>query len=205
MNLHSQTQALKAQTAQGISLARSGLVQDDLKIYGIPLENLRTTATGQPLGATAGTPAGAFGITYGTHGTASPLVVGEAASGNTKTDKARFQFPLPPEYVSGETVTLRVRCKEAVGAATVSTTIDAEVYENDKDGAPAGSPTDLCATAAQDVTDTIGNKDFTVTPTGLVAGDMLDVELTGVTTDTGGTVGTVLTITSVEMLLDIKG
>jgi hypothetical protein len=205
MNLYEQTQALKAQTAQGVSLARSGLVQDDAKIYGIPLENLRTTATGQPLGSAAGTPAGAFGITYGTHGTASPVVVGEAASGDVTTDKARFQFPLPPEYVSGESVTLRVRCKEGVGAATVSTSIDAEVFENDKDGVPAGSPTDLCATAAQDVTPTIGNKDFVITPTGLVAGDMLDIELTGVTTDTGGTVGTVLTITSVELLLDIKG
>lgn len=205
MNLYEQTQALKAQTAQGISLARSGIVQEDAKIYGIPLDWLRTTITGQPLGATAGTPAGAFGITYGTHGTASPLVVGEAASGNSKTDKARFLFPLPPEYVSGETVTVRVRCKEAVGVATVSTSIDCEAYESNKDGVPGGSPTDLCETAAQDVTNAYGNKDFVITPTDLVAGDMLDIELTGVTNDTGGTVGTVLTISSVELLLDIKG
>lgn len=202
MNVYDQTQALKAQTAQGISLARSGLVQDDLKIYGIPLESLRTTITGQPLGATAGTPAGAFGITYGTHGSAAPLVVGEAASGNTKTDKARFSYPLPPEYVSGESVILRVRCKEAIGAATVSTSIDCECYETDKDG---GVGSDICATAAQDVTTSYGNKDFTITPTDLVAGDMLDIELTGVTTDTGGTVGTILTMSSIELLLDIKG
>lgn len=205
MNLNSLYKKLKNNVASGISFLRSALVQEDARIYGIPLENLRTTITGQPLGATAGTPAGAFGITYGTHGTASPLVVGEAASGNSKTDKARFQYPLPPEYVDGESVTVRVRCKEAVGAATVATSIDCECYENNKDGVPAGSPTDLCETAAQDVTTSYANKDFTITPTGLVVGDMLDIELTGVTNDTGATVGTVLTISSIEVLLDIKG
>lgn len=184
------------------SVARADLGQDDLAPYGLDLETWRVTATGAMLGAAAGTPAGAFGLTYGTHGTNSPLIVGEAASGNVKTNKMRRQFTLPPEYVAGQTVTLRVRAIEAVGAATVSTTIDAEVFEADLAG---GISADLCTTAAIDVTDTIGNKDFTITPTGLAAGDVLDIELTGVTTDTGGTVGTVLTISDVRLLLDIKG
>jgi hypothetical protein len=202
MNLYDQTKQLQEQTAAGFSAARSGLVQDDLKKYGIPLNLLAVTATGALLGATAGTPSGALGLTMGTHGTGSPTVVGEAASGNTKTDKARFTFALPPEYVDGESVTVRVRAKEAVGAATVSTTIDVECYKSDKEG---GIGSDICATAAQDVTTSFANADFVITPTGLVAGDVLDIELTGVTTDTGGTVGTILTIGSVEVLCDIKG
>jgi hypothetical protein len=159
-------------------------------------------ASGALLGATAGTPSGAFGLTAGTHATAPPVLVGEAASGNTKTNKARMTFALPVEYVAGETVTLRVVAKEAVGAATVSTTIDAVVVSNDDDGTVSA---DLCATSAIDVTTSVGNKDFTITPTTLTPGMQLDIELTGVTTDTGGTVGTVLTIYRVELLLDVQG
>ncbi len=131
--------------------------------------------------------------------------MGEAASGNSKTDKMRLQFTLPPEYVAAETVTLRIAAKETVGAATVSTSVDAEVYVTDKVGGLEGSPTDICATAAQDVTTVVGDKDFTITATSLAPGDTLDIEITGVTNDTGATVGTILAIYSVLLLLDVKG
>lgn len=187
------------------SVVRSDLVQDDLAVYGLDLQSWRTTATMQPLGTTAGTPAGAFGITAGTHGTAAPVIASQAASGASVTNSCRRQFTLPPEYVAGQTVTLRVRAIETVGAAQVSTTIDAEVFEANKDGGLGGSPTDLCATNALDVTTDAGNKDFTITPTGLAPGDVLDIELTGVVNDTGGTTGTVLQLTDIALLLDIKG
>jgi len=202
MNLNDHTNILKEQAAGGFAAARSGLVQDDAKPYVLELDTWKVTGTGAALGATAGTPSGAFGLTVGAFATNSPKIAGEAASGNTKTNKMRRQYTLPPEYVAGETVTLRVRCKETVGAATVSTSIDAAVYKCDKE---AGIGSDLCATALQDVTTSFGNKDFDITSAGLAAGDVLDIELTGVTTDTGGTVGTILNITNTEMLLDIKG
>lgn len=196
---------LTMRTSVAGSITRENLVQDDLAVYRLGLETWKTTATGQPLGAAAGTPSGAFGITYGTHGTAAPQIVAEAASGASVTNKMRRTFTLPPEYVSGQTITLRVKAKETVGAATVSTTIDAEVYEVAAEAGLGGSPTDLCATAAIDVTTTVGNKDFTITPTNLVAGDELDIELTGVSNDTGATVGTILAIYDVSLLIDIKG
>lgn len=184
------------------SISRGSLVQQDGVIYTKSLGGLQATGTGAALGATAGTPSGALGLTVGTFGTNTPKVVGEAASGNSKTDKARFQFVLPAEYVSGQGIAVRVRCKEAVGAATVATSIDCECYKSDN---AAGLGSDLCSTAAQDVTPTIGNKDFTITPTSLAAGDTLDIQLTGVTNDTGGTVGTILEIDQVAMLLSVKG
>lgn len=193
---------LRTTAINGVSLPRSGLITDEAKPYILLLDTWRVTGTGALLGASAGTPAGAFGITYGTLGTASPKIVSEAASGNTKTNKMRRSFPLPPEYVSGQPITVRVRAKEEVGAATVSTTVDVKVYKTDKE---AGIGSDICATDAIDVTTAVGNKDFTVTPTGLVAGDVLDIEVTGVVTDTGGTVGTVLAVYDVAVLLDIKG
>lgn len=202
MNLNTLLKKLKEQAANGLSVARSGIVQDDLKPYVLPLESWRVTATGSLLGATAGTPSGAFGLTMGTFGTNSPKIAGEAASGASKTNKMRRTFALPAEYVAGESVTLRVRCKETVGAATVSTTIDASVYKSDKE---AGIGSDLCATNAQDVTTSFANKDFDITPTGLVPGDLLDIEINVVTNDTGGTVGTIVNITDTELLLDVKG
>lgn len=201
MNLNDLCNRLATQGANGMSVPRSGIVQDDAKEYPVTLESLRVTGTGAVLGTAAGTPSGAFGMTVGTFGTNSPKVVGEAAAGNSKTNRCRFLFPLPPEYVAGESVAVRVRCKEAVGVATVATSIDCECYEADKD---AGVSADLCATAAQDVTNVAGNKDFTITTSNLGPGDVLDVQLTGVTNDTGGNVGTVLTITNVALLLDVK-
>ena len=187
------------------AVARSNLTQDDLAVYGLDLETWRVTGTGALLGASAGTPSGAFGLTYGTHGTNAPQIVSQAASGASITNKMRRTFTLPPEYVAGQTVTLRVKAKETVGASTVGATIDAKVFEVAAEAGLGGSPTDLCATAAIAVTTTVGNKDFTITPTNLVPGDPLDIELTGVVNDTGGSVGTIMAIYDVSLLLDIKG
>lgn len=183
------------------SVARSQLTQDDLQPYVIPLAAMQATGTGAQLGSSAGTPSGALGLTIGTHGSASPKLVGEAASGNSKTNKCRFQFPLPPEYVSGETITLRVRGK-MTGDVQVAQTVDATCYKHDE---AAGVGSDLCATAAQSLTTSAANYDFTITPTGLAAGDTLDIELTTVANDTGGTANKLAEIYRVALLLDIKG
>ncbi|MBS0206635.1 MAG: hypothetical protein JSS49_27475 [Planctomycetes bacterium] len=183
-------------------MARSGLVEETGKPYVLGLDSWKVTGTGAALGATAGTPSGAFGLTVGTFGTNSPKIAGEAASGASKTNKMRRQFALPVEYVGGGNITVRVKAQETVGAATVSTTIDMSVYKVDK---AAGIGADLCATNAQDVTTAAANADFSVTPTGLVAGDVLDIEVNVVTNDTGGTVGTIVNIFDTEILLDVQG
>ena len=183
------------------AVPRTQLTQDDLQPYVIPLSRFQAPGTGAQLGSSAGTPSGALGLTIGTHGTATPKLVGEAASGNSKSNSGRVQFALPAEYVSGETITLRVRCK-ITGNVQVAQTIDALVYKSD-DAAGVGS--DLCATAAQSVTSSAANYDFTITPTGLAAGDTLDVLITAAANDTGGTANKLIEIYRVAMLLDIKG
>ncbi|MBS0207228.1 MAG: hypothetical protein JSS49_30495 [Planctomycetes bacterium] len=202
MNLNSLYKKLKTNVASGISFLRTALVIDLAKSYVVMLDRMRVTGTGAALGTAAGTPAGALGLTVGTFATNSPKLIGEAASNNSKTDKCRFLFPLPVEYVAAGAVTVRIRCKETVGAATVATSIDCECYKSDKE---AGIGTDLCTTAAQDVTTEFGNKDFVITPAGLAPGDLLDIQLTAVTNDTGGAVGTIINITNVELLLDVQG
>lgn len=185
------------------SVDRSGLTEDALASYMVPLGDLKTTGTMQPLGAAAGTPSGACGITAGTYGSATPKVVGEAANNNSKTDYCRFQFALPPEYVDGGDVKLIVA--GAVGAAmAVAATVDVQAFLSDGGGGVDG--TDLCATAAQSINSTdFAAKTFTITSTGLVKGDVLDIQLTLVANDTGGTANDVAIIGSLGMALDIKG
>ncbi|HEY4263391.1 MAG TPA: hypothetical protein VGM98_24725 [Schlesneria sp.] len=202
MNLYKMMQGLKAQAANGISVARSGILLETAKPYVLALTSWLVTGTGAGLGTAAGTPAGAFGLTVGTFGTNSPKIVGEAASGNSKTNKMRRLYSLPVEYKAGGNITVRVKCQEAVGAAQISTTVDMSVYKADK---AAGIGSDICAANAQDVTVSAANCDFSITPTGLVAGDVLDIEINIVTNDTGGSHGTIATIYDTEILLDVQG
>lgn len=202
MNLNGLLKGLKAQAANGLSMARSGLVPDLAKPYVLALTSWLVTGTGAGLGAAAGTPAGAFGLTVGVFGTNSPKILGEAASGASKTNKMRCLFALPVEYKAGGNITVRVKCQETVAAAQVATTVDLSAYKCDK---AAGIGADLCATNAQDVTVVAANADFSLTPTGLVPGDVLDIEINIVTNDTGGAHGTIAAIFDTEILLDVQG
>jgi len=183
------------------SVTRSQLTEDALQLCTVPLTDAKETATLVPLGAAAGTPAGAFGLTPGAHGTNSPVVIGEAASGNVKTDKLRFLFPLPPEYVDAGDVKVRIHAK--LGALlTATSTIDVECYEANGE---AGISADICATAAQTLTAAYADYDFVITATALVKGDLLDIEITGVANDTGGTVNNLIYVGKIQLLLDVKG
>ena len=180
--------------------ARSGLTTDAATAYNIPLSRMGLSTTLAMLGASAG--AGYFGMTPGTFGSAAPKLIGEAASGNTKTDTCRFLFALPAEYVAAGTITVRVKARMN-NTLTVGGSIDVTgCYKTD--GA-AGIGSDLCTTTLQALTTSFANYDFTITPTGLAAGDLLDIQLTGIATDTGGATGYLIEIGAVEILLDVKG
>ncbi len=191
----------KAEPPITTPLARTYIAQQDDQPYNIPLSDMRVTGTLAVLGNSAGTPSGAFGITPGSHGTNSPKLIGEAANANSKTNKCRFFFGLPAEYVANQSVTVRVHAR-ITGNVAVSQTIDVTAY---KSNGEAGVSADLCATAAQTLTSSFADYDFVITSTGLAAGDMLDIELTGVADDTGGTANKLIEIGSVEVLLDVKG
>ena len=117
----------------------------------------------------------------------------------TAASYARTIFTLPPEYLSGGTITLRMYCDTVAGAASV----DAEIYQQSKTST-AVTGGDLVTTAAQAVTGTFGAKDFTVTPTSRVAGDSFDIRIAVIGT-TSVTASTIVRITNIEMLLQIKG
>jgi hypothetical protein len=183
------------------SMARSSLVQQDLQPYPIPNEAwyLFDSTIHAPLGATA-LSADDLIYTLGTLGTTAPTITGTDFGGSSATQKARVRVTLPVEYVAGETITLRASAGTLTTVADTSSTIDFNVYRQ------AAPTVDICATAAQSINAlAVANKDFTLTPTNCVPGDVLDILMTYAGVDAGN-LGVILpTIAGVTLLLDIKG
>lgn len=163
----------------------------DLRVHDAPATNLPGTAANDDLG-----------FVTGTIGTAAPSVQSGDGKATTIARYARFQFALPPEYVAGESVVLKMTAKTSTVSDTTST-LDAVIYEVSKAGA-AGS--DLCATAAQSINSaTAAEKSYTVTATGLSPGDVLDVRIHVAIED--GATGTpvVATISDIRFTLGCRG
>ena len=182
--------------------ARSNLIQDPNAVFAIPLVDLRVwDALATNLPATGGTDD--LGLYGGTFASASPKIsTGDVKAGGC-TRYARFQFQLPVEYEAGMSVTLRLHAGMTTTVADTSATVDVECYKSDGE---AGVGSDLCATAAQSINSlTDADKDFTITPTGLSAGDVLDIRLTVAVVDSATGTAVIADIGAIEMLVDIKG
>jgi hypothetical protein len=186
-------------TLTGAVVTRANLVQQDLTLHPILLRDLRVWDAVTTLApATAGNDD--LAITTGTFLSAAPVVQGSDAKASTKTQYTRFAYALPDNYVSGETVTLRINAGMITTISDGTATVDVECP---KTSAPTS---DLCATAAQTINSLVAaNKDFTITPTALVAGDILDVRITIAVTDSATQTAVIGQINSITFLLDIKG
>lgn len=162
-------------------------------VQRLSLQDFKLPATLLQLAASPGS--SILGLTSGTHGSASPVLTGNGANNNSKSDSARILVSLSPFYTAGATVTLRVRCKISAAAATAQT-IDALVFKSDL---AAGVSSDLCTTSAQTITTSYANYDFTIDPTTLSPADTLDVLITALSNDTGGSGTCTITISNVEL------
>lgn len=139
-------------------------------------------------------------IITGTPGTDAPTLQGVDFGGTTTDEAAACELVIPEDYAPGGTLTLRVRAAMLTTVSDGTATVDVNVWKPDGDGA-VGS--DLCATAAQSINSlTLANKDFTITPTGLVAGDKLMVKLSFAGSDTGNVGVMIPEIQSVTLLYD---
>ena len=171
--------------------------------YPVPLINMRTWDAREIV-----LPAAAanddMGLITGAFGTDVATLQSIDFKTAASDEKCGFYFALPPEYVAGGGVTLRLRAGMITtisddGAAAV--TVDVECSESDREGA-AGA--DICATAAQNMNVLVhADKDFTITPTALSPGDLVDVVLTFAGTDTATGTAVIAEISQVEFLLDV--
>jgi hypothetical protein len=144
----------------------------------------------------------------GTHGTNAPSLQTDNFAMNDAATAyyARGEIQLPAEYVAAQSVELRIHAGMLTTVADQSPgcTVDVEVYKTDEDGTSTG---DLCADAAVSNNMnslTFADIDFTITPTTLSPGDLLDVRLT-VTGDDNATATVVKgCIGSVQLLCDVR-
>jgi len=169
--------------------------QGTQKIYDV-LDRLRG-ADGAALALSE--TAGDFFLNIGTN---QFLVDGEAAINETEASVGWFTFTLPADYVAGGEINIRAAAGIVIAgdAVLTSATIDFSAYKQAADGT-VGS--DLVTTTATAITATFGNKDFVVTPTGLVAGDVLVVKMTtSVVEEAAGTGAANSRISRLQVLCD---
>lgn len=183
------------------SLARSELATET-KVYPVPLTELRVwDARATNLPATAANDD--MGLVTGTFGTDSPTLQGVDFGGATSDEMGAFQFRLPPEYVAGGSVVVRLRAGMLTTVPDTSATVDVACHKTSRSGA-VGS--DLCATAAQGIESlTLADKNFTITSAGLSPGDLLDIRLAFAGTDLTDAGVMVPVIGQVELVLEVKG
>lgn len=176
------------------SVAQAGYgvcVSDILQTTGIPIVPAET--------------AGQFNLAYSP---ANALrIQGEITDNETEVSEGNFQFRLPADYVDGGTITVRIPAAliKTAAAANNGSTLDLECFVSDGAGTISA---DICATAAATFAadDTWYNKDFTITPTGLVSGDLLNFVITASVVDSEAGGGTLrLNMEAPEILLDVKG
>jgi hypothetical protein len=190
--------------AASAAIARSKLAQDDLKAYQVPLIGARVwdaVATNLP-GTSANDD---LGIEEGTWGT-NPLYItsGDVKAGGC-TRYALFEIPLPAEYVDGQTVQIRVTAGMQTTVSDGAAEVDLEVYES-TGASSTGISADLCATAATSFKNlTAADKDFTITATDLVAGDMLLARLKMAITDAATGTAVIGNVYRIQLLCDVKG
>lgn len=140
----------------------------------------------------------------GTFGTAPPLIqAGDLKAAGATTRYARFSFTLPECYDEGETVTLILSAGMKTTIADTSCTVDVECYRHDK---ISGISADLCATASQSINSlTFADKSFTITPTSLEKGDVLDIRIAIACNDAATATAVTPTIANIDFAIDIKG
>lgn len=185
---------------------RSEQEQEQLVVCPFPLTDLCVwNARQTPLpGTSVADDLGLYGGTWGTN--AIRVMTYDVKTVGATTLYAAGRFALPIEYDAGEGVVMRFSAGMVGAIADTSCTLDLETYLIDGVGGLDGSPTDLCATAAQSINSlTFANKDFTITSSGLVPGDELEFRIAVAVNDGAGGVSVQAAIATIQRLLDIRG
>lgn len=112
-------------------------------------------------------------------------------------------FPLPANYVAAQTVVIRLHAGMKTNVADVSATIDLEAFKSDEE---EGIGADINATDAIDFNSlTMADRDFTITPATLSAGDLLLVRIAMAINDAATGTAVIGILGSAKLLCDTKG
>lgn len=184
------------------ALPRSELAQLAEAIFPIPLTDFKVWDSMAALPTAAASDD--LGLVYGTYGT-SPVNLRTIDFKNTNTTAyARALVRLPAEYQAAETVKIVIDAGAVTTVASSSLTCDVEAWEVDSDNTLGAA--DLCATAAQSINNlTFATKSYTITSSGLVAGDTLDIRITIAGVDSATGTAVIGAIVKVALTCDIQG
>ena len=147
-------------------------------------------------------------IEDGTFGTDTPSIQsGDIMALGAKTRRTRMLIRVPENYTDGKPLTLRLRAGMKTTIAGTSATIDAECYLSNKEALIHATQTgDMCTTTAIDINSlTLADRDFTLTPTYVIAGDLLDVRITMSITDASEVTAVIGVLGSVQLVCTAKG
>lgn len=193
-----------SQVASIPDIKREQLAQSQLLPYVVPLTDMRVhdaIQTNLP-GTAASDDLGIIGTAFGT---ASPVLqAGDLKAAGPTTRYARFLTRLPAEYAdSGETIQVVIHAGMVTTVADTSCTVGLQCYKSDQE---AGIGSDLVVEAAQDINSlTHADITFTITPTGLVAGDVLDLRIAIACNDAATGTAVIPQIGNVELRCDVRG
>jgi len=191
-----------SQIAASAAIERSKLAGEQLK-DNIPLELVRVWDAFQTsLPTTAASDD--LGLIPGTWATDAIVIQTSDAKNTTVTQRARFTYRLPHNYVSGQLISAVAWAGMKTTVANGTATIDFEAYKKNDSTGLAGS--DLVSTSATTINSlTAADKAFTIDPTGLSAGDELDIRVTIAITDSGTATAVIGRIMKLYMLPTVKG
>lgn len=198
------TGAIKANsTAISKQTRATILVQEDLALFPVLMTDLRIWDSFHTLLGATPTSDDDLALVGGTFGTAPPLIQTGDVKTVTKTRYARFLAVVPECYVAGETFNLVMSAGIITTVADGSCTLDLVAYRLDKD---SGISADLCSTAAQSINSlTFADKSFTIAPSTLTPGDILDCRIVIASVDTATATAVIPTVASIDIACDIKG
>lgn len=183
-------------------IARAALAQET-GVYRIRPDELRL-GTGAPMSISVVASTHRLVLSgYGSSG--GVIIMGNAANNNTRTDTSLFYFRLPPEYVAGGTVTVRI-CQtyyEQGGNAPETKTLTIDAREISPGGSAVGG--NLYAGGDQTLTDTGTDYDLTISPTDLAPGDMIQIYFRTAISESGAGGDNTVVIGGIEMRINVKG
>jgi hypothetical protein len=126
--------------------------------------------------------------------------------GSAQTRYARFSVTLPPNYVAGQTVKIRVKGGMVTTVADTTATVDVNCYLNDEDNTVSS---DICTTTATSINSLIATPtttDFVITASSLSPGDVLDVQVAvAINDDNNGASVVIGCISQMALLCDTQG
>ena len=170
----------------------------DMRVFDNPAALLPAAGATDDLGIVLGTP--------GTNQVSLQTEDLKAEGGNPTLNKAMFYWVVPPTYVAGSTVTVRINGGMTTTISDDAATVDVECWVPDYANADGSVSSDLIGTAAQDINSvTFGNDDFTLDDDlsghELAAGSVVQCIVTTSVSDGATGTAVIATIRRVQILI----